>query len=275
MHIEKILEMFNQVKLNVPLIQQVPAYAKFLKDMCTKKRKMNVPLATNISELLSGPIPVKYKDPKCPTISCTIGQTEISRALLDLGASINLLPLSVYRQLGLGELRPTRVAIQLPDRSVKVFKGEITDVLIWVGDFIYTVDFIVLETQPVSNPRSQTLVILGRPFLATANVIINCRNGSMRLTFGDKTKDVNVFNLGKHPRDMNDQTFEVNSIKILTSEHEEIMKIDTKSDFDLESEDFNLEQIIDSVVDWASSLSVPDPKTKIPILPSNKSTSSL
>jgi len=80
-HMEKILEMFNQVKLNVPLldaIQQVPAYAKlFLKDMCTKKRKMNVPkkvfLAANISEILSGPIPVKYKDPGCPTISFTIG----------------------------------------------------------------------------------------------------------------------------------------------------------------------------------------------------------
>ena len=67
---DKIIEIFNQVKINVPLldaIQQVPSYTKFLKDMCTKKRKTNVPkkvfLATNISELLSGPIPVKYKDP--------------------------------------------------------------------------------------------------------------------------------------------------------------------------------------------------------------------
>ena len=78
---EKMLEMFNQVKLNVLLldaIQQVPAYAKFLKDMCTKKRKTKVPkkvfLATNISKIMSGPIPVKYNDPKCLTISCTIGQ---------------------------------------------------------------------------------------------------------------------------------------------------------------------------------------------------------
>ena len=106
--------MFNLVKLNVPLldaIQQVSAYAKFLKDMCTKKRKTNVPkkmfLATNISKIMSGPIPMKYKDPGCPTISYTIGQTEISRALLDLRASINLLPLSVYQQLGFGELSPT------------------------------------------------------------------------------------------------------------------------------------------------------------------------
>ena len=142
--------------MNVPLleaIQQVPAYAKFLKDMCTKKRRTNVPkkvfLATNISEILSGPILVKYKDPECPIISCTIGQTKISRALLNLGASINLLPLLVYQQLGLGELSPTRVTIQPADRSVKIPKGKITDVLIRVGDFIYPVDFIVLETQLV------------------------------------------------------------------------------------------------------------------------------
>ena len=87
----------------------------FLKDMCTKKRKTNVPkkvfLATNTSELLSSPISVKYKDTGCPTIACTIGQAEISHALLDLGASINLLPFSVYQQLGLGKLSPTRVTI--------------------------------------------------------------------------------------------------------------------------------------------------------------------
>ena len=114
------------------------------------KRKTNVPkkvfLATNISELLSGPIPVKYKDPSCPTFACTIGQAEISHALLDLGASINLLPFSVYQQLGLSDLSPTRITIQLVDRSVKVPKGEINDVLIRVGEFIYPVDFIVLET---------------------------------------------------------------------------------------------------------------------------------
>jgi len=108
---DKILEMFNQVKINVSLldiIQQVPSYAKFLRNMCTKKKKTNAPkkvfLATNISELLSGPIPVKYKDPGCPTIACIIGQIKISRALLDLRASINLLPFSVYQQLGLAEL---------------------------------------------------------------------------------------------------------------------------------------------------------------------------
>jgi len=61
----------------------------------------------------------------------------------------------------LGDLSPTRVTIQLADRSVKVSKGKTNDVLIWVGEFIYPVDFIVLKTQPVSNPRAQTPVIQG------------------------------------------------------------------------------------------------------------------
>ena len=102
--------MFNQVQINVPLldaIQQVPSYAKFLKDMCTKKRKINAPKkvfpASNISELLTEPILVKYKDTGSPTISCIIRQTTINRALLDLGASINLLPFSMYQQLRLGD----------------------------------------------------------------------------------------------------------------------------------------------------------------------------
>jgi len=190
---DKVCEIFNQVKINVPLliaIQQVPNYAKFLKNMCTKKRKTNMPkkvfLATNISEVLSNQIHVKYKDPDCPTISCIIGQTVINHAFLDLETSINLFSFLVYQQFGLGELNLSKITIQLADRFIKIFKGEITNVLIRIGEFICPVDFIVLETQPVSTPKSQTPVILGRMFLKTANVIMNCRNGSMRLTFGDK-----------------------------------------------------------------------------------------
>ena len=90
---------------------------KKFKDMCTKKRKRktNEPkkvfLTTKISELLSGPIPVKHKDPGCPTIACTIRQSEISHAFLDLGASINFLPFLVYQQVRLGELSSIQVTI--------------------------------------------------------------------------------------------------------------------------------------------------------------------
>ena len=102
-----ILEVFKQVHINIPFldaIQQVPAYAKFLKDMVTMKRKTNVPkkafLTEHASSVIQCKYPIKYKDPGCPTISCKIGDHDIERALLDLGASVNLLPYSVYVQLG-------------------------------------------------------------------------------------------------------------------------------------------------------------------------------
>lgn len=110
----EMYEVFKQVKINIPLldaIKQVPSYAKFLKDLCTIKRRHHVKerafMNEQASAILQFKTPPKYKDPGCPTISCYIGDHRIDQALLDLGASVNLLPYSVYQQLGLGELRPT------------------------------------------------------------------------------------------------------------------------------------------------------------------------
>jgi hypothetical protein len=89
-----------------------------------------------------------------------IGVNQIERALLDLGASVNLLSYSVYVQLGLGELKPTSMTLQLADRLVKVPQGIVEDVLIKVDKFYFPVDFIVLDTEPVQNLGSQILVIL-------------------------------------------------------------------------------------------------------------------
>ena len=224
---EKFLDLFKQVKINVPLldaIEQVPAYAKFLKDMCMKKKAptpKKVFLAANLSEIFSGYMLTKYKDPGCPTISCKIGNTTIDRALVDLGAGVNLLPYSVYKQLGVGELKPTKVTIQLADRSVKKPRGELEDVLIKVNEFVFPVDFIVLDTAPVNNPRGQTPMILGRPFLATADALINCRTGSMKLTFGNMTLDLNIFNRRKQPSDPEDEYIDVNEVQELPSEQAE------------------------------------------------------
>ena len=156
----------------------------------------------------------KYKDPGCPTISCIIGGYRIDRALLDLGSSVNLLPYSVYKELGLGELQPTRVTLELADRSVKVPRGIIEDVLIQVDTVYYPVDFIVLDTQPVESESSKRHipVILGRPFLATANAIIHCRNGLLKLSFGNITLEKNIFTVGKQLQEV-DQVEEVDFIE--------------------------------------------------------------
>jgi len=209
-HNSKIFETFKQVRINIPLldaIKHVPSYAKFLKDLCTVKRKLNVKkkafLAEQVSAILQNNNALKYKDPGCPTISCFIGEHKIERALLDLGASVNLLPYSVFQSLNLGELKPTSVTLLLADRSIKVPRGIVEDVLEQVDKFIYLIDFIVLDTQPVKACNS-FLVILGRSFLATFNALINCRNGLMKLSFGNMTLEVNIFNICKQARDDND-----------------------------------------------------------------------
>ncbi|RVW66745.1 hypothetical protein CK203_066374 [Vitis vinifera] len=172
----EILEVLRQVKVNIPLldmIKQVPTYAKFLKDLCTIKRGLTVNKKAFLTEQV------------------------VEKALLDLGASVNLLPYSVYKQLGLGELKPTAITLSLADRSVKIPRGVIEDVLVQVDNFYYPVDFIVLDTDPTVKEANLVPIILGRPFLATSNAIINCRNGLMQLTFGNMTLDLNIFYMSK------------------------------------------------------------------------------
>ena len=201
-----ILEVLRQVKVNIPLldiIKQVPSYAKFLKDLCTIKKGLGIEkkafLTEQVSAIIQSKTSVKYKDPGSPTISVNIGGTCIDKALLDLGASVNLLPYSVYKQLGLGELKPTNITLSLADRSVKIPKGIVEDVLVKVDKFYYPVDFVVLDTEPIASGPNHVPIILGKPFLATANAIINCRNGAMQLTFGNMTLELNIFHLShKH-----------------------------------------------------------------------------
>ena len=99
----------------------------------------------------------------------------------------------------MGELKPTNITLSLADRSVKIPKGIVEDVLVKVEKFYYPVDFVVLDTEPVAEGTNQVPIILGRPLLATYNAIINCRNGVMQLTFGNMTLELNIFHLGsKH-----------------------------------------------------------------------------
>ena len=200
----EILEVLRQVKVNIPLldmIKQVPTYAKFLKDLCSVKKGLNIDkkafLIEQVSVIIQCKTPVIYKDPGCPTISVNIGGICVKKVLLDLRASVNLLPYSMYRQLGLGELKPTSITLSLADRSIKIPKGTVEDVLIQVDKFYYPVDFVVLDTEPVAVGANYVPIILGRPFLATSNAIINCRNGVMQLTFGNMTLELNIFHLSK------------------------------------------------------------------------------
>ncbi|RVW72101.1 hypothetical protein CK203_054774 [Vitis vinifera] len=195
-------------------------------DLCTIKRGLTVNkkafLTEQVSAIIQCKSPLKYKDSGYPTISVSIeGTCCVEKALLDLGASVNLLPYSVYKQLGLGELKPTSITLSLADRSVKILRGMIEDVLVQVDKFYYLVDFVVLDTDPVVKGTNYVPIILGRPFLATSNVIINYRNEVMQLTFGNMTLELNIFHLYKkhiHPKEEEDPK-EVCMIDTLVEEH--------------------------------------------------------
>ena len=148
---------------------------------------------------------VEIQRSRSPTISINIGGTCIEKALLDLGASVNLLPYSMYKQLGLGELKPTNITLSLADRSVQILKRIVEDVLVKVDNFYYPIDFVVLDTEPMAERTHQVPIILGRPFFATANAIINCRNGVMQLTFGNMTLKLIIFHLSNRDKPAEDK----------------------------------------------------------------------
>ena len=149
----EIYEWFKQVKVNIPLldaIRQIPSYAKFLKDLCTVKRKLGVNKDAMMTEqptsLIKNNLPQKYKDPGSPTISIVVANSKLVHALVVLGANLNLLPYFVYVELGLGELEATNITLHLTDHRVKIPRGIMKNVLVQVDKFYFPVDFIVLDT---------------------------------------------------------------------------------------------------------------------------------
>ena len=119
----------------------MPNYAKFLKDINSKKRrfaeKVVVSLTSTCSVVIKKKLPLKMQDPGRFTIPCTIGNFEFGKALCDSGESINLMPLSVVKRLSLGELTPIAMTLQMADRTMTQSEGVLEDVLIKVGKFIF------------------------------------------------------------------------------------------------------------------------------------------
>ncbi|XP_062100114.1 uncharacterized protein LOC133805990 [Humulus lupulus] len=178
----------------------MPRYVKFMKEILSNKMKMGdyetVALTEECSVILQRKLPQKLRDPGSFTIPCTIGEFECKHALCDMGASINLMSLSVFRRLGFGEARPTTVTLQLADRSVKHPRGIIEDVLVKVDMFIFPVDFIALDMEEDEN----VLIILGRLFLATEQALIYVKKGELRFTVQGDEVVFNVFKAMTYPR---------------------------------------------------------------------------
>ena len=158
----------------------------------SKKRRITeegvVNLTATCSAVIKKPLMEKMKDPGSFTIPCAIGEFEFQKALFDSGASINLMPLSVARKLNLGELTPTTVTLQMPDKTMVKPEGVIEDVLVKVGKFIFLVDFIILDMEE----DSQVPLMVGRPFLATGAALIDMQKGVLTLRVREEAADFNL-----------------------------------------------------------------------------------
>src|SRR3954466_13880970 len=180
----KFLNMFRSLHINIPfadMLEHMPKYAKFLKELVSKKKKLGehetVMLTEESSALLKNKLPPKLRDPGNFSIPCTIGNIKFNNALCDLGASVNILPYSLFKKLNIGEVKPTKMTLQLADRSVIHPRGIVEDVLVKVDKFIYPVDLVVLD---MAEDRGIPL-ILGRAFLRTARAIIDVEEGKIML----------------------------------------------------------------------------------------------
>src|SRR5438270_8270676 len=192
----KFLKIFRSLHINIPLadmLEQMPKYARYLKEIITKKRKLaeheTIMLTEESSALLKRKLPPKLTDLGSFSIPCTIGNLQFENALCDLGASVNILPYSLFKKLGLGEVKTT-ISLQLTDRSIIRPRGVIEDVLIKVKHLIFPIDLVVLDMEE----DRRIPLILGRAFLRTARAVIDVEEGKIMLRAGDESIEFHLAN---------------------------------------------------------------------------------
>ncbi|XP_070010886.1 uncharacterized protein [Nicotiana sylvestris] len=176
----------KSLSINVPLVEalkQMSGYAKFMKDLVTKKRSMDhetIKMTHKVSAIVHS-ITSKLEDPGAFTIVYTIRSADFAMALSNLGESINLMPYSVLKTLGIGQPRATSMRLQMADITMKRSLAIIDDVLVRVDKFILPADFVILYYEV----DYEVLIILGRPFLATGKALVDVE-GDLTFRVGDE-----------------------------------------------------------------------------------------
>ncbi|GJR97563.1 reverse transcriptase domain-containing protein [Tanacetum coccineum] len=193
MQLHKFLEMFQKLHFNISLAEALvlmPKYTQMMKALLSNKEKLleaaNTPLTENCSAVIMKKLPEKLGDPGCFLIPCDFTKMSKCMALADLGASINLMPLGIYQKLKLPELVTTKMTLELANGSLAIPTGIAEDVLVKVGHFSFPADFVVVDYEV----NYRVPLILGRPFLRTARVLIDVygeelviRDGMERIVF--------------------------------------------------------------------------------------------
>ncbi|GJW10203.1 reverse transcriptase domain-containing protein [Tanacetum coccineum] len=212
----KFLEIFQKIHFDISFadaLLYMPKFASMFKSLISNKEKLfelsSTPLNENCSAVLLKKLPEKLGDPGKFLIPCDFpGMVECS-ALADLGASINLMPLSVWKRLSLPELTTTRMTLELADRSITRPKGVAEDVFVKVGKFHFPADFVVVDFD--ADPRVP--LIFGRPFLRTSRALIDVYGEEITLRFNDEAITFNLGHTSRYSSDYNAES--VNQIDII------------------------------------------------------------
>lgn len=180
---KKFVELLKQLNITIPFteaIMQMPSYAKFLKEILSNKKKLEddetVMLTAECNAIIQNNMPHKLKDPGSFSIPCVIRSYIIDKSLCDLGANVSLMPFN------LGELRPTKMSLQLADCSVKFPIGMLENVPVRIGQFYIPIDFVIMDIKVDSHIP----IILGRSFLATVGAIIDVKKGRLTSEVGEE-----------------------------------------------------------------------------------------
>ncbi|GKB15035.1 reverse transcriptase domain-containing protein [Tanacetum coccineum] len=197
---EKIFQIFQDLRFDISLADALllmPRFAPTIKSLLMNKDKLleiaKIPLNENCSVMLLKKLPEKLRDPGKFLIPCDFSGMDICHALADLGASINLMPISVWKKLSLPKLTPTRMTLELADRSITHPKVVAEDVFVKVGSFHFPTDFVVVDFE--ADPRVP--LILGRSFLSTSRALIDVYEGQLILRDEDERI---IFHVDKHPQ---------------------------------------------------------------------------
>ena len=168
------LEAFQMVTITIPFvdaIKHIPSHAKFLKGICTPNRSpKRIQLSKKISSIMMNSLPIKKRDLGAPMITSEIGGMTFTRSLLDIGASINILPKAIFDHPHVGELQPFLIELCLADGSVQKPHGIVEDVIVRIEGCYFMVDFLVVDIK-ITKELSQSTIILGRPFLANTKAV--------------------------------------------------------------------------------------------------------
>ncbi|XP_016164761.1 uncharacterized protein LOC107607307 [Arachis ipaensis] len=199
----KMVDIFKKVEVTIPLfdaIHQVLKYAKFLKDLCINKEKINdletIPFGSSISALM-GAIPEKCGDPGPCLFSCTIRGNQFIDCKCDLGACVSIMPLSVYDELNLLPLKQSAAHFVLADKSIIFVVSIVDDDLVTIKGLIFLVDFYVLEMPP-NDSRRPSSILLGRPFLEISRLKLDAFLGTYSFEIDGRAVRFNLDEAMKH-----------------------------------------------------------------------------